>query len=141
MLTDAERMALQRRTLRVLTIGQVIGSAALGAAVTVGAYVVQDILGQETPWAGMATATVTVGTAAMSQMLSQRMSTHGRRPGLALGYFLASVGGLLAAFGADRGWLPVFLIGLFFSVTDLPRIFWRATQLQTCRVTIHAHLT
>ena len=81
MLTEDERIALQRRTLRVLTIGQVIGSAALGAAVTVGAYVVQDILGQETPWAGMATATVTVGTAAMSQLLSQRMSRRGRRPG------------------------------------------------------------
>lgn len=142
MLTDAERMALQRRTLRVLTIGQVIGSAALGAAVTVGAFVVQDILGQETPWAGMATATVTVGTAAMSQMLSQRMSTHGRRPGLALGYFLASVGGLLAAFGADRGWLPVFLIGLFFfgngsaanllaryAATDLSRDDSRASDM------------
>ncbi len=114
MLADAERAVLQRRTLRVLTIGQVIGSAALGAAVTVGAYVVQDILGQETPWAGMATATVTVGTAAMSQMLSQRMSKRGRRPGLSLGYLLASAGGLLAAFGADRGWLHVFLIGLFF---------------------------
>ena len=142
MVTDAERVALQRRTLRVLTIGQVIGSAALGAAVTVGAYVVQDILGQETPWAGMATATVTLGTAAMSQMLSQRMLRKGRRPGLALGYLLASVGGLLAAFGADRGWLPVFLIGLFFfgngsaanllaryAATDLSRDDSRASDM------------
>ncbi len=141
-LNDAERVALQRRTLRVLTIGQVIGSAALGAAVTVGAYVVQDILGQETPWAGMATATVTVGTAAMSQMLSQRMSTRGRRPGLALGYLLASFGGLFAAFGADRGWLPVFLVGLFFfgngsaanllaryAATDLSRDDSRASDM------------
>ena len=142
MLADAERAVLQRRTLRVLTIGQVIGSAALGAAVTVGAYVVQDILGQETPWAGMATATVTVGTAAMSQMLSQRMSTRGRRPGLSLGYLLASAGGLLAAFGADRGWLHVFLIGLFFfgngsaanllaryAATDLSREDSRASDM------------
>ena len=142
MLTEDERIALQRRTLRVLTIGQVIGSAALGAAVTVGAYVVQDILGQETPWAGMATATVTVGTAAMSQLLSQRMSRRGRRPGLSLGYLLASAGGLLAAFGADRGWLPVFLVGLFFfgngsaanllaryAATDLSREDSRASDM------------
>lgn len=142
MMTDQERDALQRRTLRVLTIGQVIGSAALGAAVTVGAYVVQDILGQETPWAGLGTATVTIGTAAMSQMLSQRMLRRGRRPGLALGYLLASAGGLLAAFGADRGWLPVFLVGLFFfgngsaanllaryAATDLSREDSRASDM------------
>ena len=56
--------AIQRHTLRVLTAGQVVGSAALSAAVTVGAFVIQDILGQETALGGMATATVTVGTGA-----------------------------------------------------------------------------
>ena len=66
--------AIQRRTLRVLTAGQVVGSAALSAAVTVGAFVIQDILGQETPLGGMATATVTVGTAFMAQVLARLMS-------------------------------------------------------------------
>ena len=49
---DVARAALQRRVLRVLTGGQIVGAAALGAAVTVGAFVVQDILGDETPWGG-----------------------------------------------------------------------------------------
>ena len=112
-LSSAQRAALQRRTLRVLTAGQVVGAAALASAVTVGAFVVQDILGQETPWAGIATATVTTGTAFMSQSLSRLMQRRGRRHGLQLGYGLAVVGGLIAAVGAEREWLVVFLVGLF----------------------------
>jgi MFS family permease len=108
-----DRAALQRRTLRVLTVGQVVGAAALASAVTVGAFVVQGILGQETPWAGLATATVTTGTAFMSQVLARRMARHGRRPGLQLGYGLALVGGLVAGLGAEWEQLAVFLPGLF----------------------------
>jgi Na+/melibiose symporter-like transporter len=98
----ATRGELQRRVLRVLTIGQIVGAAALGAAVTVGAFVVQDILGDETPWGGIATASVTTGTAVMSQLLSRLMRRRGRRAGLQLGYALASVGAVLAALGAER---------------------------------------
>ena len=105
--------AIQRRTLRVLTAGQVVGSAALSAAVTVGAFVIQDILGQETPLGGMATATVTVGTAFMAQVLARLMSVKGRRRGLALGYGLALVGGLIAGLGVETSSLWIFMIGLF----------------------------
>lgn len=112
-LDPAERMALQRRTLRVLASGQVVGAAALASAVTVGAFVIQDILGQDTPWAGAATATVTTGTAFMSQSLSRLMQRRGRRAGLQLGYGLAVVGGLIAAAGAQLDSLVLFLVGLF----------------------------
>jgi hypothetical protein len=107
------RAALQRRTLRTLAVGQVVGAAALASAVTVGAFVIQGILGSDTPWSGLATATVTTGTAVMSQRLSQRMARHGRRHGLQLGYGLAVVGGGIAAVGAELGNLVVFLVGLF----------------------------
>jgi MFS family permease len=113
-LSDVERAAIQRRVLRVLTAGQIIGAAALAAAVTVGAFVVQDILGQETSWGGIATATVTVGTAFMAQLLSRLMLRRGRRPGLQSGYFLASIGAVVAAFGAQNSHLATFVIGLFF---------------------------
>lgn len=108
-----ERAALQRRTLRVLAAGQIAGAAALASAVTVGAFVVQDILGQDTPWAGIATATVTTGTAVMSQLLSRRMQRTGRRRGLQAGYSLAAVGALVAAAGAQTASLVLFLAGLF----------------------------
>ena len=109
----AERAMIQRKVLRVLTAGQIVGSAALSAAVTVGAFVIQDILGQETPLGGMATATVTVGTALMAQFLSRIMSVKGRRPGLAMGYGLALIGGLIAGIGVETSRLSVFMLGLF----------------------------
>lgn len=112
-LTEAERQEVQRRTLRILTMGQIIGAAALASAVTVGAFVIQDILGAETSWGGIATATVTTGTAVMAQVLSRMMMRKGRRPGLQLGYALATVGAVTAAVGAEVKSLPLFLIGLF----------------------------
>ena len=112
-LTAEQTAEIQKRTLRTLTLGQVVGAAALSSAVTVGAFVVQEILGDKTPWGGIATATATIGTAFMSQVLSRRMMRLGRRPGLQLGYALATVGALTAAVGAERSSLVVFLTGLF----------------------------
>jgi len=110
---DTERAELQRRTLRTLTTGQIVGAASTSSAVTVGAYVIQEILGQKTPWGGIATATVTVGTAVMAQVLSRIMSRNGRRPGLQLGYALAAAGAVVAGIGAQHASLAVFLVGLF----------------------------
>jgi len=110
---DLDRAALQRKTLRVLVVGQIAGSASLAAAVTVGAFVIQDILGKETPWLGIASATVTMGTAFMAQVLSRVMGHHGRRGGLQVGYALAIIGGLIAGFGVEQRSLWIFLCGLF----------------------------
>lgn len=112
-LDAAERAALQLRTLRVLTMGQIVGAAAFGSAITVGAFVLQQMLGSDTPWSGLAAATVTMGTAFMSQLLSRRMGWAGRRPGMQLGYGLATAGALVSAVGAQFELLVVFLPGLF----------------------------
>jgi MFS family permease len=111
--SESEIREIQKRTLRVLIAGQIAGSAALSAAVTVGAFVVQDILGQKTPWGGIASATVTIGTAFMAQLLSRLMLRQGRRRGLMLGYALALVGGLIAGIGVEKQSLAIFLFGLF----------------------------
>lgn len=111
-LSIEERAVLQRRTLRVLVVGQVIGAAALGAAITVGGFVVEDIVGVSTPWVGLSTAAVTAGSGAMAQILSRVMRRYGRRPGMQLGYGLAAVGGLIACLGVELSVLPVFLVGL-----------------------------
>lgn len=104
---------IQKRTLRVLVVSQIAGSAALAAAVTVGAFVIQDILGQTTAWGGVASATVTMGTAFMSQMLARLMNVRGRRNGLQVGYLLAIFGGFIAGYGAETKTLWIFLFGLF----------------------------
>lgn len=112
-LDAGEKALLQRRTLRVLTVGQLVGAASMSSAVTVGAFVIQEILGQKTPWGGIATATVTTGTAVASQVLSRFMMRRGRRPGLQAGYGLAACGAVLAGLGAQTSLLPLFLAGLF----------------------------
>ena len=104
---------IQKRTLRVLVLGQLAAAAALSSGVTVGAFVVQRILGQSTPWGGLATATVTTGTAFMSQVLARLMNKRGRRAGLRLGYILAIVGGVIAGVGAESKSLALFVVGLF----------------------------
>ena len=111
--TPEQIAAIQKRTLRTLTLGQIVGSAALAASVTVGAFVIQEILGSKTPWGGLATATTTTGTAVMSQVLSRYMMRRGRRPGLRNGYALGTVGALTAAVGAETFNLVLFLVGLF----------------------------
>ena len=111
--TTEQIAEIQRRTLRTLTLGQIVGSAALAASVTVGAFVIQEILGSKTPWGGLATATTTIGTAVMSQVLSRYMIRKGRRPGLRNGYALGTVGAILAAVGAEQYNLFIFLVGLF----------------------------
>ena len=112
-LDEATRARIQKRTLRTLVSGQIIGAAALASSVTVGAFVIQEILGQQTPWGGIATATVTTGTAVMSQVLSRLMVRRGRRPGLQLGYSLAALGAFIAGIGAETSILPIFMVGLF----------------------------
>lgn len=109
----ADLEGLQRKVVRSLVVGQVTAAMALASAVTVGAFVVEDILGDSTPWAGAATATVTVGTAAFSQILARAMTGRTRRAGLQTGYATAALGAVLAALGAERANLAVFLAGLF----------------------------
>lgn len=112
--SNIDLVALQKRTLRVLVTGQVVAAASLSAAVTVGAFVIQDILGQQTPWGGLSSATFTMGSAFMSQVLARVMSKRGRRVGLQYGYSLAIAGGLIAGFGVNNKSLLFFVVGLFF---------------------------
>ena len=59
---------------------------------------------------GAATACFTMGTAFMSQALALMCCGVGDGPGSPPATFAAG-GGLVAAVGAERGWLAVFLLG------------------------------
>jgi MFS family permease len=109
---EADLTALQRRTMRSLLSGQVLGSAGTTSAMTVGGLVVKDMLGGDT-WAGVATASVTMGSAFGSAHLARTMTRHGRRPGLTRGYELGFAGAIVAVTGVQLEWLPLFLLGLF----------------------------
>lgn len=112
-MTDAERRALQRRTLRILMLSQLAGSAGMSVAVTVGGPIVKTILGSDT-FAGSASACVTLGGAVAGLLLSGLMRRRGRRPGLRNGYVVALAGSLVTIVGAEKRWLPLFLFGLLF---------------------------
>lgn len=96
----------------MLTLGQVVGAGALGAAVTIGGLVVEGIVGVATPWVGLSTAAVTAGSGVMAQVLARVMARRGRRVGMQLGYGLAALGGLVACVGVQISTLAVFLCGL-----------------------------
>ncbi|MEI6743799.1 MAG: MFS transporter, partial [bacterium] len=142
MYTPEDLVEIQRKTLRTLVAGQVIAAASLASAVTVGAYVIQNILGADTAWSGIASATVTIGTAFMAQLLSLVMMRKGRRVGLQTGYLIAFVGGIIAGIGAEKSQLAIFLFGLFlfgngqaanllsrYAATDLADVKSRASAM------------
>jgi MFS family permease len=107
-----DRQLLARRTLKVLVLSQALGSAGFASSVAVGALVAKDLLGGDT-FAGASGATVTIGGAFASLTLAGVMAARGRRPGLLLGYGVASIGALIIVLGAQQRWFPVFIVGSF----------------------------
>ncbi len=115
-LTEPERKALQRKVLRVLVLSQTMGSAGVSVAVSVGGRFVSQITGGSR-WGGTSSAAVTFGGAVAGLALSGLMRQKGRRPGLALGYLMSLIGGLVVVVGIEAQSLAVFLFGsLFFGV-------------------------
>ena len=92
-------------------IGQMMGSAGVSVAVTVGGPVVKTLTGADT-FAGSASACATFGGALAGLMLSARMRRLGRRPGFTLGYVVAFLGGLVVIAALENRSLPFFLAGL-----------------------------
>jgi MFS family permease len=82
---------LQRRTLRVLVVAQVLSGAGLAAGITVGALLAQDMLGS-TGLAGLPSALFTAGSALAAVGVGRISQARGRRPGLATGYAVGAVG-------------------------------------------------
>jgi MFS family permease len=115
-MSEPERISLQRRTLQVLFTGQVLGSAGISVAVSVGGRFLGGQL-NGSRWAGSSSAMVTLGGAVAGLLLSGIMRARGRRPGLTIGYILSLLGGLIVVLGIEMSSVAVFLFGsLFFGV-------------------------
>ncbi len=108
---NTEHAATQRRTLGVLFAGAVFARGALTISFAVAVLLIEDMLGSSR-WAGLSTVAITVGTALSASVLSSYMDRRGRRPGLTLGYVMATIGAGIAIFGAERQFIVVFLVGL-----------------------------
>jgi MFS family permease len=108
---EDQRAVVQRRTLRVLVAGQVLGGAAVGVGAGVSALLAKEILGDDT-WAGLAFAAVSFGSAGASIPLSRMMARRGRRYGLVRGYLIAMAGAVGCVIAAETESFALLLVSL-----------------------------
>ena len=123
---------LQRRTVRVLTAGQVLSGFGLGSTLSIGALLAEHISGTAS-WSGAAATFSTLGAATWAIPLSRIAYRAGRRKSLATGAALAISGAGFVILAAATMQLWILLLGLFllgagsatglqarFAATDLP---------------------
>lgn len=109
MTTDLGRV--QQRTVRVLATAQVLGGIGVGAAVSVGGLIAEDVSGS-TSLSGLAQTSSVLGAAVLALPMARIMAARGRRPGLVAGYSLAVAGTALAVLGAVVDSFAFVLVGL-----------------------------
>lgn len=139
--TPDELTALQRRTVRILSLGQVLGGIAFGATVSLGALLAADLSGSDA-LSGLATASVTLGAAGFAIPLARFAARRGRRLSLTAGNLLALVGVATVITAAALRMFPLLLIGIImigmgnagnlqsrFAATDLAAPEHRARDL------------
>lgn len=103
--------AVQRRTVLVLSLGQVLGGIAFGATVSLGALLAADLSGDDA-LSGLATASVTLGAAAFAIPLARFAARRGRRLSLTAGNLLALVGVATVIAAAALRAFPLLLVGI-----------------------------
>lgn len=107
--TAPEEVArVQRRTVWVLSLGQVLGGLAFGATLSLGAVLAADLSGDES-FSGLAAAAVTLGTAATAVPLAMVARRRGRRLSLTLGMGVALVGVVLVVAAVALRAFPLLL--------------------------------
>jgi MFS family permease len=127
---DIER--IQRRTIKILAAGQVLGGFGLGSVLSIGSLLARDLSGSES-WAGAAATFSTLGAAIWAIPLSRLAYAKGRRISLASGAFLAITGAITVISAASLRLFPLLLLGIFllgagsatslqarFAATDIP---------------------
>lgn len=112
MSVEQERARVQRRTLRVVVAGQVLGGAGLAAGITVGALLAEEMLGGES-LAGLPIGLFTLGSALAAYLVGRVSQQAGRRVGLGAGFAVGGVGalGVVVAAAVDS---PVLLFLALF---------------------------
>lgn len=107
-----QRDRVQRRTLRVVMLSQILGGAGLAAGIAVGALLAQEMLGSD-GLAGLPTALFTLGSA-LAAFLVGRSSQHlGRRLGLAAGFAAGGIGAIGVVVAAVIDNVPLLFVSLF----------------------------
>src|SRR5688572_24062833 len=104
---------VQRRTLRLLSVTQVVGGLGVGVGISVGALLAAELGGAGV--SGLASSAAVIGGALLAVPATRLMRAGGRRAGLVFAYGAGALGSLVVALGAGyRSVLPVFLGMLLF---------------------------
>jgi MFS family permease len=106
-----EVAVVQRRTLRLLFVTQIVSGIGVAIGGTVGALLAADIVG--IGLSGVAQSAIVVGAALLALPATAIVNRHGRRPSLAAGYFVAAVGSIIVVIAAVRGSIPLLFVGFF----------------------------
>jgi MFS family permease len=106
-----EVAVVQRRTLRLLFVTQIISGIGVAIGASVGALLAADIAGIGV--SGVAQSAIVVGAALFALPATAIVYRYGRRPSLAAGYFVAAVGSLIVVAAAVRDSIPLLFMGFF----------------------------
>ncbi|MEZ5086900.1 MAG: MFS transporter [Tessaracoccus sp.] len=108
---SATASAVQRRTLIVLVIMQVVGTVGVGVAPSIGILLASEVTDNEA-WAGLARTASTLGAALFGLPLGNLAARLGRRFALAIGWWVAAVGSAILVAAAQGNMVGPLFIGL-----------------------------
>ncbi|WP_432514450.1 MFS transporter [Kineococcus sp. SYSU DK001] len=110
-LDPGRRARLQRRTVRVLIVAQVVGTIGVGIAPSIGVLLAGAVTSDEA-WAGLARTASTLGAALFGLPLGTLAARRGRRAALSLGWFAAAAGSAVIVVAAQRSSALLLFPGL-----------------------------
>lgn len=122
---DGARVALQRRTVRVLIGSQILGGAGFFLGFAVSVLLAKDITGSDS-LVGIPVAVAVAMAAAAAGPIGSWMQRVGRRPGLALGYAVGTVGCVAVVLAADASSFVALCAGMgLFGVANTSNLMSR----------------
>lgn len=110
--TEEYRHQVQKHTLRVVILSQILGGAGLAAGITVGALLAQEMLGSD-GLAGIPTALFTLGAALSAYLVGRSSNRWGRRLGLGYGFIAGALGAIGVVVAAALDNVPLLFFALF----------------------------
>ncbi|MGW7079788.1 MFS transporter [Streptomyces sp. NPDC054866] len=104
--------AVQKRTLTVLLVSQILSGVGLAAGVTVAGLLAGQML-HNTSLSGLPIALLTAGSAGAAVVIGRLSQRLGRRPGLAAGYLTGAIGGAGVVVAAALDSPALLFVSLF----------------------------
>lgn len=108
---DARLARVQRRTMIVLVISQIVGTVGVGVAPSIGVLLAGEVT-QNEAWAGLARTASTLGAALLGLPLGNLAARRGRRFALATGWWIAAAGAVILVPAAQWDLVVPLFIGL-----------------------------